>query len=39
MPCVRSAEFARTVVRLPIWPGLGDERVARVIEAVTAFTV
>jgi dTDP-4-amino-4,6-dideoxygalactose transaminase len=39
VPCVRSAEFASTVVRLPIWPGLTGEQVARVIEAVTAFAV
>ncbi|MCP2319923.1 dTDP-4-amino-4,6-dideoxygalactose transaminase [Nocardia amikacinitolerans] len=38
-PCVRSAEFSGTVVRLPLWPDLRDEQVARVIEAVTAFTV
>ena len=35
----RSAEFAGTVVRLPLWPGLRDQQVARVIEAVTAFAV
>jgi dTDP-4-amino-4,6-dideoxygalactose transaminase len=39
LPCVRSAEFAGTVVRLPLWPALRDDQVARVIEAVTAFTV
>jgi dTDP-4-amino-4,6-dideoxygalactose transaminase len=39
VPCVRSAEFASTVVRLPIWPGLTGEQVTRVIEAVTAFAV
>jgi len=39
VPCMRSAEFAGTVVRLPLWPGLRDEQVARVIEAVTAFAV
>ena len=37
VPCVNSAEFAATVVRLPLWPGLRDEQVARVIDAVTAF--
>ncbi|WP_068065176.1 dTDP-4-amino-4,6-dideoxygalactose transaminase [Nocardia xishanensis] len=37
--CVRSAEFSGTVVRLPLWPDLRDDQVARVIEAVTAFTV
>lgn len=39
IPCVRSAEFSGTVVRLPLWPDLTDEQVARVVEAVTAFTV
>jgi dTDP-4-amino-4,6-dideoxygalactose transaminase len=39
LPCARSAEFAATVVRLPLWPGLRDEQVVRVIEAVTAFAV
>ncbi|BAD56828.1 dTDP-4-amino-4,6-dideoxygalactose transaminase [Nocardia farcinica] len=38
-PCVRSAEFSGTVVRLPLWPDLADAQVERVIEAVTAFTV
>ncbi|MBL1078069.1 dTDP-4-amino-4,6-dideoxygalactose transaminase [Nocardia sp. 2] len=38
-PCVRSAEFSGTVVRLPLWPGLSDEQVARVIDGVTSFTV
>ncbi|MBF6239780.1 dTDP-4-amino-4,6-dideoxygalactose transaminase [Nocardia otitidiscaviarum] len=39
VPCVRSAEFSGTVVRLPLWPGLSDVQVRRVIEEVTAFTV
>ncbi|WP_433714943.1 dTDP-4-amino-4,6-dideoxygalactose transaminase [Nocardia sp. CA-084685] len=38
-PCVRSAEFSGTVVRLPLWPDLTDEQIARVIDAVTAYTV
>ncbi|QBS44318.1 dTDP-4-amino-4,6-dideoxygalactose transaminase [Nocardia sp. CS682] len=38
-PCVRSAEFSGTVVRLPLWPDLTEEQVARVVEAVTDFTV
>ncbi|MFI6047359.1 dTDP-4-amino-4,6-dideoxygalactose transaminase [Nocardia sp. NPDC051321] len=38
-PCVRSAEFSGTVVRLPLWPDLTDEQVGRVIEGVTDFTV
>ncbi|NNH75329.1 dTDP-4-amino-4,6-dideoxygalactose transaminase [Nocardia uniformis] len=39
VPCVRSAEFSGTVVRLPLWPGLTDEQVSRVVDAVTEFTV
>jgi dTDP-4-amino-4,6-dideoxygalactose transaminase len=39
LPCVRSAEFAATVVRLPLWSGLRNEQVLRVIEAVTVFAV
>ncbi|MEV6280793.1 dTDP-4-amino-4,6-dideoxygalactose transaminase [Nocardia sp. NPDC051832] len=38
-PCVRSAEFSSTVVRLPLWPDLADAQIARVVDAVTAFTV
>ncbi|WP_328411853.1 dTDP-4-amino-4,6-dideoxygalactose transaminase [Nocardia sp. NBC_00403] len=38
-PCVRSAEFSGTIVRLPLWPDLTDEQVARVVDTVTAFTV
>jgi dTDP-4-amino-4,6-dideoxygalactose transaminase len=38
-PCVRSAEFSGTIVRLPLWPDLTDAQVARVVDAVTAFTV
>lgn len=38
-PCVASAEFSGTIVRLPLWPDLSDEQVARVVDAVTAFTV
>ncbi|MEU2177300.1 dTDP-4-amino-4,6-dideoxygalactose transaminase [Nocardia sp. NPDC019219] len=37
--CARSAEFSATVVRLPLWPDLTDAQVARVVDAVTAFTV
>ncbi|OYN74363.1 dTDP-4-amino-4,6-dideoxygalactose transaminase [Mycolicibacterium sphagni] len=39
VPCVRTAEFAATVVRLPIWPGLSDAQVTKVVEAVTSFAV
>uniref|UniRef100_UPI001577045E DegT/DnrJ/EryC1/StrS family aminotransferase n=1 Tax=Nocardia higoensis TaxID=228599 RepID=UPI001577045E len=38
-PCVHSAEFSSTLVRLPLWPGLGDEQVERVLAAVTEFRV
>lgn len=38
-PCMRSAEFSATVVRLPLWPDLTDAQVARVVQAVTDFTV
>jgi dTDP-4-amino-4,6-dideoxygalactose transaminase len=39
LPCARSADFSGTVVRLPLWPGLRDQHIARIIEAVTAFAV
>lgn len=39
VPCARTAEFAATLVRLPLWPGLREEQVARVIAAVTTFAV
>ncbi|MBU3066968.1 dTDP-4-amino-4,6-dideoxygalactose transaminase [Nocardia sp. NEAU-G5] len=38
-PCTRSADFAGTMLRLPLWPGLTDTQVARVVDAVTAFRV
>ncbi|MQY30917.1 dTDP-4-amino-4,6-dideoxygalactose transaminase [Nocardia aurantia] len=38
-PCVRTAEFSSTLIRLPLWPDLTDAQVARVVEAVTDFTV
>jgi dTDP-4-amino-4,6-dideoxygalactose transaminase len=38
-PCIRTAEFSSTLMRLPLWPGLTDEQVDRVIDAVTAFHV
>jgi len=38
-PCVHTAEFSATLVRLPLWPGLGDEQVERVLAAVTGFRV
>ncbi|MFE6864165.1 dTDP-4-amino-4,6-dideoxygalactose transaminase [Nocardia sp. NPDC057668] len=39
VPCVRSAEFSGTVVRLPLWPGLSAEQIERVLDGVTSFTV
>ncbi|MFJ4657487.1 dTDP-4-amino-4,6-dideoxygalactose transaminase [Nocardia sp. NPDC088792] len=39
VPCTRSAEFSGTVVRLPLWPGLTEEQLARVVDGVTSFTV
>jgi dTDP-4-amino-4,6-dideoxygalactose transaminase len=38
-PCLRTAEFSSTLVRLPLWPDLTDAQVTRVIDAVTAFSV
>ncbi|WP_067864013.1 dTDP-4-amino-4,6-dideoxygalactose transaminase [Nocardia shimofusensis] len=37
--CVRSAEFSSTLLRLPLWPGLGDEQIERVLAAVTEFRI
>ncbi|NEW33523.1 dTDP-4-amino-4,6-dideoxygalactose transaminase [Nocardia cyriacigeorgica] len=38
VPCVRSAEFSATIVRLPLWPMLETFQIERVVDAVTAFT-
>ncbi|MEV6100194.1 dTDP-4-amino-4,6-dideoxygalactose transaminase [Nocardia sp. NPDC051981] len=38
-PCARSAEFSATLVRLPLWPGLTEEQLTRVVDGVTSFTV
>ncbi|MGW4245653.1 dTDP-4-amino-4,6-dideoxygalactose transaminase [Nocardia sp. NPDC004722] len=38
-PCTRSAEFSATLVRLPLWPGLTEEQLTRVVDGVTSFTV
>ncbi|AFU00691.1 dTDP-4-amino-4,6-dideoxygalactose transaminase [Nocardia brasiliensis] len=38
-PCVRTAQFSGTVVRLPLWPDLTDDQIGRVVAAVTEFTV
>lgn len=34
--CRHSSEFASTLVRLPLWPELTDDQVARVADAVTS---
>ncbi|NEW41644.1 dTDP-4-amino-4,6-dideoxygalactose transaminase [Nocardia cyriacigeorgica] len=39
VPCTHSAEFSATIVRLPLWPMLGDDQIQRVVDAVTAFAV
>ncbi len=36
-PCVRSEDFSSRLIRLPLWAGLDDEAVSRVIEQVTHF--
>lgn len=36
-PCVNSQTFSERLVRLPMWAGLDDADVGRVIEAVTSF--
>ncbi len=38
-PCVKTAEFSTTLIRLPLWPDLSDAQIARVIESVTAFRI
>ncbi|MFI5716835.1 dTDP-4-amino-4,6-dideoxygalactose transaminase [Nocardia sp. NPDC051750] len=37
VPCTRSARFAATIVRLPLWPMLTPAQLDRVVEAVTEF--
>ncbi len=37
--CTRSAEFSRSIARLPVWPSLTDAQVARIVDAVCAFRV
>ncbi|WP_394769523.1 dTDP-4-amino-4,6-dideoxygalactose transaminase [Lacisediminihabitans sp.] len=32
-----SEDFSRRIVRLPLWPGMSDDQVSRVIDAVRAF--
>ncbi|WP_024793936.1 dTDP-4-amino-4,6-dideoxygalactose transaminase [Tomitella biformata] len=38
VPCVRSAEFSSTILRLPLWPDLPDDQVARVVDGVIAYS-
>ncbi|WP_420753695.1 dTDP-4-amino-4,6-dideoxygalactose transaminase [Rhodococcus sp. O3] len=37
-PCSRSAEFASTLIRLPLWPTLTDDQIGRVVDAVTGHS-
>ncbi len=37
VPCTRSARFAATIVRLPLWPMLTRSQLDRVLTAVTEF--
>ncbi|WP_280457176.1 DegT/DnrJ/EryC1/StrS family aminotransferase [Nocardia carnea] len=37
IPCTRSARFAATIVRLPLWPMLTRGQLDRVLSAVTEF--
>ncbi|UCR89701.1 dTDP-4-amino-4,6-dideoxygalactose transaminase [Mycetocola spongiae] len=37
--CRNSLDFSRRIVRLPLWAGMSDSQVDRVIDAVRAFTV
>ncbi|WP_459545419.1 dTDP-4-amino-4,6-dideoxygalactose transaminase [Nocardia sp. X0981] len=37
VPCTRSARFAATIVRLPLWPMLTRDQLDRVLEAVTGY--
>ncbi|MGW5752778.1 dTDP-4-amino-4,6-dideoxygalactose transaminase [Nocardia rhamnosiphila] len=36
-PCTRSARFAASIVRLPLWPMLTRDQIHRVLDAVTAY--
>ncbi|WP_327147426.1 dTDP-4-amino-4,6-dideoxygalactose transaminase [Nocardia sp. NBC_01329] len=36
-PCTRSARFAATIVRLPLWPMLTRDQLDRVVDAVSAY--
>lgn len=37
VPCTRSARFAATIVRLPLWPMLTGDQLDRILEAVTDY--
>lgn len=37
VPCLRSRSFSERLVRLPVWAGMTDGQVQRVIEAASAF--
>ncbi|MDJ0396507.1 dTDP-4-amino-4,6-dideoxygalactose transaminase [Rhodococcus sp. G-MC3] len=37
-PCVRSAEFSSTILRLPLWPLLNVDQQDRILDAVDAFS-
>ncbi|MFE3546216.1 dTDP-4-amino-4,6-dideoxygalactose transaminase [Nocardia sp. NPDC059177] len=39
VPCVKSADFSATILRLPLWPMLSDVQLSRVIDAVTEYRV
>jgi len=38
-PCTTTADVASRLVRLPLWAGMTDEAVSRVLEAVEAFAI
>ena len=38
VPCTRSARFSATILRLPLWPMLTEAQLARVVEAVSAYS-
>ncbi|WP_167474097.1 dTDP-4-amino-4,6-dideoxygalactose transaminase [Nocardia arthritidis] len=37
VPCVRSARFSATLLRLPLWPMLTEQQLQRVVDGVTGF--
>ncbi|MFI9511122.1 dTDP-4-amino-4,6-dideoxygalactose transaminase [Nocardia sp. NPDC052566] len=38
VPCVRSAHFSSTMLRLPLYPMLTEQQLHRVVDAVTAYS-